>query len=433
MQKLLQLRLVRPHDNECLEYVVDACLIGEKRYKPGRSFVLSYDLHLRNKETGSSYVQVIAARLCRPTKGLLEFHQANQRKLSLTPGLEPVGYLPETEMVVWTFPNDRRLTALPQLLDAEYLIAYLSPKLDAMGLDHTCTITAIETDILHYLPERSCMIRYHLTIESRLTGAGSERTIYGKIYRDESGAETYSVMRQLTTQLPRTAIPFAYDQKLRTLWQSHVPGKPFVWEMLEPHGSLGVLHTMGQFLAEFHCCHIQSSCRFGLLDIEESLRETIDLARQTYPELATRIQSIVNRLLARRDCLSWSNQIGTPIHRDLKMSNFLIDDENLNLIDMDCVCIGDPLTDIASLITDLHLNGLHAGTSSRSTSEIVDAFRSAYTETVPYGVSDPHLNWYTAAAFIHESTRRSIRQLHAKRLKQVTEYLELSEHYFSMS
>lgn len=433
MQDLLQLRLLRPHDNECQEYVVDACLIGEKRYKPGKSFVLSYDLHLRNKETGSSHVQVLAARLCRPTKGLPEFHQANQRKLSLTPGLEPVGYLPETEMVVWTFPNDRKLTALPRLVNAEYLIAHLSPKLHAMGLDHTCTITAIETDILHYLPERSCMIRYHLTMQSRLTGARSERTIYGKAYRDESGAETYSIMRQLTTQLPGTAIPLAYDQELKTLWQSHIPGEPFVWEMLEPHGSLDLFHTMGQCLAELHRCRIQTSHRFGMSDIADSLRETIDLARQTYPKMEPRIQALVNRLLAQRDSLRWSNQPVTLIHRDLKMSNFLIDGKKLHLVDMDCVCLGDPLTDIASLITDLHLNGLHAETSSRSTSEIVEAFRTAYTEAVPYGVSIPHLNWYTAAAFIHESTRRSIRQLHAKRLKHVAEYLELSEHYLSVS
>lgn len=431
MQNLLQLRLLSPPDNARQEYVVDACLIGEKRYKPGKSCVLSYDLHIRNTGTGASRVHVIAARLCRPMKGLPEFHQANRRKLSLTPGLEPLGYLPETEMVVWTFPNDRKLTSLPQLLDAQYLTAYLPPRLEALGLDHTCTITAIDTNILHYLPERSCMIRYHLTIQSRSTEVRSMRTIYGKTYRDECGAETYSVMRQLAEQLPGTAIPLGYDHELRTLWQSHVPGEPFVWEMLEPDRSLSILQTMGQCLADLHRCRIQTSRRFGLPDIEESLRETIDLARQIYPEITSRIHALVTRLLTRRDSMNWSNQPVIPIHRDLKMSNFLIDSKKLHLIDMDCVCIGDPLTDIASLITDLHLNGLRAGTSSLSTNAMVEAFRSSYTEAAPYALSVPHLNWHIAAAFIHESTRRSIRQLHAERLKHVADYLTLSEQYLS--
>ena len=202
--------------------------------------------------------------------------------------------------------------------------------------------------------------------------------------------------------------------------------------MLEPHDPLSVLHSMGQCLAEFHGCRVQTSGRFGLPDIEGSLGETIEVARRTYPDMADRIQSLVHRLLARRDSLHWSNQPITPIHRDLKLNNFLIDGEKLKLIDMDCVCIGDPLTDIASLITNLHLNGIRAGTNSQSTSAIVEAFRSAYTESVPYVVSAPHLNWYTAAAFIHESTRRSIRQLDTERLKHVADYLELSDQYLSV-
>lgn len=432
IQNLLQLALLSPHSTDRQEYVVDACLIGEKRYKPGKSCVLSYDLHLRNKGTGSPRMQVVSARLCRPLEGLPEFHQANRRKLSLTPGLEPLGYLPETEMVVWTFPNDRKLTSLPQLLDAQDLTAHLAPKLEAMGLDHSCKITAIDPEILHYLPERSCMIRYHLTIQLQSTEAPSLVTIYGKTYRDDSGAETYSVMRQLATQLPGTAIPLAYDKELRTLWQSHVSGKSFVWEMLKPHGPLSVLHSMGQCLAEFHGCRVQTSSRFGLPDIEGSLRETIDVVRRTYPDMANQIHSLVHRLLARRDSLSWSNQPVTPIHRDLKLNNFLIDSERLHLIDMDCVSIGDPLTDIASLITNLYLNGIRAGNSSRSTNTIVEALHSAYAEAVPYTVSTPHLNWYTAAAFIHECTRRSIRQLDTERLKHVAEYLQLSEHYLSV-
>lgn len=257
------------------------------------------------------------------------------------------------------------------------------------------------------------------------------RTLYGKTYRDECGAETYSVMRQLAKQLPDTAIPLGYDHELRTLWQSHVPGEPFVWEMLEPDRSLSVLQAMGQCLADLHRCHIQTPRRFGLPDIEESLRETIDLARQIYPEITSRIHALVNRLLTQRDSMRWSNQPITPIHRDLKMSNFLIDSKKLHLIDMDCVCIGDPLTDIASLITDLHLHGLRAGTSSLSTNAMVEAFRSSYTEAAPYALSVPHLNWYIAAAFIHESTRRSIRQLHAERLEYVADYLTLSEQYLS--
>ena len=431
MQDMLQETLVVPTKTPRPRFLVDSCLIGEKRYKPWESCVLSYDLQLRDLQTGSSRKQVVSARLCKPREGLKELHEAKRRKLSPTPGLVPLAHLPGTEMVVWVFPNDRKLTHLPQLLNLEFLASHLPAKLASLELDASNDIDAISAEVLHYLPERSCMIRYRLTAKRRSTGESYASTLYGKIYRDDHGSETYSVMRQLAEQIPGTAVPLAYDQDLRTLWQSHVPGHSFIWDMLQGEKTLSLLHAIGQCLGEFHRCSIQTPSRFGLPDIKASLTETVDVARRAYPEMADRIQSLVNRLLAQCNSMRWTEQPMTPIHRDLKLSNFLFDRETFRLIDLDCVCIGHPLTDIASMITNIHLNGIRAGCSNSSINAIVTTFCSAYREAVSYPVSIPHLNWYTAAAFIHEVIRRSMRQLDTVRLKHMTDYLDLSEHYAS--
>ena len=430
MQKLLQRTLLSPLDNQGHGLVVDSCLIGEKRHKPGKSCVLSYRLQLRDGRTGASQEQVVSARLCKPEHGLEEFNRARTRELFPAPGLQPLAYLPETEMVLWSFPNDRKLTHLPQLLNLKFLAAHLPKKLLSLELDESDEIGAIETEILHYLPERSCMIRYCLAMK-RSTGGSQALTLYGKNYRDEQGAEVYSIMRQLAGQMSGSAVPLGYDQDLRTLWQSHVPGKPFLWETLPASHTPDLLRNIARSVAEFHRCTLQTPGRFDLKDIDESLLDTVRVAEQACPDLAGRIRSLVNRLSAQRRSMGWPDSPATPIHRDLKMRNFLIDGERVGLIDMDCVCIGDPLSDIASLIANFHLNGIRASCDDAGIRKVVDLFRSAYVEAAAYAVFLPRLNWYTAAAFIHEITRRSIQQLDAERVTRIGEYLDLSERYAS--
>ena len=134
MQELLQRALLDPLDNEEQRLQMDACVIGEKRYKPGQSCVLSYRLHLHDARTDAKHEQVVSARLCRPDEGQAEFHRARSRQLVRTPGVRALAYIPEIEMVIWSFPNDRKLSHLPKLLDVERLKTCLPEKLRALGV-----------------------------------------------------------------------------------------------------------------------------------------------------------------------------------------------------------------------------------------------------------------------------------------------------------
>ena len=431
MQKLLQQALLDPLDHEGQRLRIDACSIGEKRYKPGKSFVLSYRLHLHDARTGAKHEQVVSARLCRPDEGLAEFHRAQSRQLVRTPGVRALAYMPEIEMVVWSFPNDRKLSHLPKLLDVEHLKTCLPDKLTALGLGESYEIAVITPEILHYLPERSCMIRYHLSVTDRSIGKDRAVTIYGKTSRDEDGAEVYSIMRQLSAQISESAVPLGYDQTLRTLWQSHMPGDPFLWDRLEEAQIPETFRGIARAVAKFHSCTVRTDRRFDLSNLDESLEDTIAAARRTYPDVEGRIASLVSALLMQRRSMGWSEPLTTPIHRDLKMRNFLIDREHIALIDMDCVCLGDPLSDLGSLIANIYLNGIRAGCHRDRIREAVDVLCRTYADCVPWSLSWPQVDWHTAAAFIHEVTRRSIRQLDDQRVQYISEYLDLCERFVS--
>ena len=102
--------------------------------------------------------------------------------------------------------------------------------------------------------------------------------------------------------------------------------------------------------------------------------DTIEIAEHAYPDLARRITSLVNALLAQRR--PWAgrmprSRLFTVISR---CRNFLISGEHVALIDMDSLCLGDPLTDIGSLIANFHLNGIRAGSDMGRIRTIVDVF-----------------------------------------------------------
>jgi Ser/Thr protein kinase RdoA (MazF antagonist) len=161
------------------------------------------------------------------------------------------------------------------------------------------------------------------------------------------------------------------------------------------------------------------------------LLATVKLAEQAQHELTKRIERSVADLLVHAESLPKSAQ--TTIHHDLKLNNFLVDGDKLGLIDMDCVCLGDPMADLASLIANFYLHGLREGDAIERVHPRVNQLLSAYRTHSLHTVSLPALRWQVAAALIHEVTRRSLRQMDDLRIAHIQSYLALSENYLALS
>jgi Phosphotransferase enzyme family len=428
--QLFQRRLFSPAgpDNSS-SIVIESCGINNKRHKPGKSFVLSYHLHLLDRQTGLRSELVIGARLCKLGQGQQELHEEREKHCRNTGTSSQVVYVPELEMMAWVFPQDRKLVQLAQILDVEFLKSHLSEMLPLLGCNPSNRIGDVQADVLHYLPERSCMIRYWLTVEDTVNASSEHKIIYGKNYRDDRGVEVFSIMKQLFQQLPKCAMPLGYDPHLRTLWQSHLTGSPLEWQDLETINAPDLLKNMAACLAAFQDCQVQTTGYYGFKEIDEQLFDTIRAAKPQDELLSKQIADWVATLLAMRDGLSWPTEIAYPLHQDLHLGNFMIDGNSACLIDLDSVCLGDPLADIGSLVTNFYRNGLHAEKDVAYIGAIVESFLSSYEAAVTWEVDRPRLNWFIAAAFVHEVIRRILRQRHEIGLKHILTYFDLSKRY----
>jgi hypothetical protein len=396
--------------------------VDEKRYKPGKSLIISYR---RENDSGSAQPPRFAmGRLYPPGEARREFERERSRRPELDEGA--MCFLAEPAMLLWVFPHDRKLIHLPRLLDDSRLPAMLAPKLEALGLDSPRRVSIV-SQVLHYLPECSCMIRYRVQAQDSATRAGETALLYAKNYADEQGAEVYSIMVQLRGQFPWGAQALAYDGDTRTLWQSHVPGAPLSWADFRGSEGSAMARRMGGCVASFHQCSVTTERRVLARDVELALLKTRDIARQARPEFGERIGRSVQNLLARFG--GWPEVPLSPIHHDLKLNNFLVTPSSLGLIDMDCVCLGDPLADLASLIANLYLNGLREGCPAEDIHSLVRELVRAYGESRGRRMALQRLRWHVAAALIHEVLRRSLRQLDSRRMAHLQAYLDLSDHY----
>jgi hypothetical protein len=408
---------------------LESCSIGEKRYKPGKSFRLSYLLGLQNLATDTRHEQLLTAQLCPTGRGYSGFESDLDKQTLLPLGIPSVSYIPDVDMVLWAFPHDRKLPYLPKLLDSEFLNCYVPAHLISLGLSTSEHISSVQTKVMHYLPECSCMIRYTLAVADKSKGNEfREIAIYGKNYCVDNGLEAYAIMQQLAKQIGHCAKPLTYDPGTKTLWQSHLPGKPFEWEptLVNNHE---LISKVAVCIAGFHNCTLETAGRYGFVNINKQLEATCKIASAADSVLAEQVKSAVQKILTNYEQMDWHNTAITPIHLDLKMGNLLVSDDSVSLIDMDCVCLGDPLADVGSFVANLYLNGLRVGSNVLEIDKVVTQFCTEYCAAVDWGVDHNKLNWYISAALIHEVVRRSLRQQNKERLQQVSSVIELSNRY----
>jgi aminoglycoside phosphotransferase (APT) family kinase protein len=99
----------------------------------------------------------------------------------------------------------------------------------------------------------------------------------------------------------------------------------------------------------------------------------------------------------------------TPIHSAFRLSQWLLVNGKLALIDFDTFLLGNPISDVASFVAHLmylQLKGKLAPEQSRSA---IRRFCRAYAERAPWGLPADVLAWQTAAHLVAEQAKKCIR------------------------
>ena len=400
---------------------IRVCQVERVRYKPGNNCLICYRLEIEDRAVQVRTEQRLTARLYEAGGSHSRFARAQESlaNSSLTqplhPALAPVYHLPALDTVVWVFPHDRKLAGLPQIIDPGHLHEVQLPRLIEEHLGGEWRLGAASQSVVHYNPEHTCMIRVQLKAQHQTTGESQSLVLYGKTYADDEGVETYRVMSELWESaggqpgVLRTAEPLGYVPELKLLWQRGCPGRTLLTLGINSPEFPVWLERGAAAVAAFHQTQIACQRSGSVDDWVEKLKDMRAWLPAVRESCRPAVETAVDQLLAQRSQIS--EQPMATLHGDLHVQNFLCDGEQVALIDLDNVYRGLPWQDVGSLVAGLLHSGLALEMSARRASELAAVFCDAYQQHVPWRIAPQALNWFIAAALIHERAFRCVTRL----------------------
>lgn len=349
-------------------YQIERCNPGQAIYLGGDFCGLRYELELRGQAEDDLIEPLIIGRVFQEPGECLRFMRERldpvvalaRGRADLAPFARLAAPIEELNMVVHAFPIDADLPQLLDVTDPRRVAGLLRPALGADFKPHQCRV-----QLAHYGRQHRCTLRYILT-GSDAAGVPLQKTVYGKLTADGSGARTVPVIAALHDSLQAGAIHvniphvLDYQPERQLLLLDAIPGKPQVARLLKarlaekveaPAGALTLETAMwscGQIAAAMHRSGITIGRHRILYDELGWLKRNIDALSRISPALGSQL-------------LEWLQQTATvaqrsdplPLcfsHGDFTYTQIIFEGANIGLVDFDTVCQAEPALDLGQFL-----------------------------------------------------------------------------------
>lgn len=396
-------------------YTLLGCDIDHVRYRPGRNCAIAYRLRVQDSDTRAHHDLRFHGRMYPPAGAPSRHARAADQCLERAPLGPPLHLIEPLDMVLWAFPNERKLRGLGAVLDDARLAAEVLPDVIAAGWGASWQVERFRRDIVHYVPEHALTVRLQVLL--RHTGTGERRPValYGKCQHDDTAATTLRVMRALHAQGrdgPRTPAPLCHQPQLRLLWQEALPGVPLADLLNDEAAVPELMREAGVQIAALH----RAQAPAGNVLTWAHLLSRIDAVCTPLAVHLGRNGGLVDDLTNRlRSTVPSHEGEAALLHGDLHAKNFLAGSAGLGLIDLDGCAMGPAAWDLGSFIAALIATDLIQGARGR-------ARRQGALLLQGYGADrwdEPArrtLDWCVACALVIERAWRSLSRLKAGRL-----------------
>ncbi len=409
MQNLLQNNLPGFAEGELK---IDKLEITEFDYKPGRKCCLSYGLRVSSLRANKTGYQILVGMI-EPNGGAArKFDKMRNAALSAPEFVPALRFLPEQQMLLWGFPNDPKIKHLAALVEQDRLRDLLQRHWPALNIPQEFALREAQTSVVKYAPQTRCTLRHVLLLETESGRGSAEVTLYSKIFSSKISVKP--LFRKLQT-LWRSPVcqsgallipePVIYDAALNAIFQRGLRGRNV--DQLLPEADLAAIAaSSGAMLAQFQQSaferlelrspeHELYECEKNLARLAESAPENLALAQAVEAELRQRFSQL-------------TPLAPTPIHGAFRLTQLLLVEGRLALIDFDDLMQGNPVSDIGGFLAYLlylPLKGLITEEQSRAA---IRGFCAAYRARSPWGLPQDLLQWHTAAYLLCREVKKCL-------------------------
>jgi hypothetical protein len=260
-------------------------------------------------------------------------------------------HLPDLDLVVWRFPDDPRLPALPTLVAPRAAAGVLPPAVRdvlGMGPGDEPRIT-----VVRYQPEASVTLR----LEARVDGA---RAVFAK-HLAEGDVAGIGARHQALWSLSdprhglRIAEPLATDPTRGVLWTRGVAGRPLTDSVVADRLPTATA-PLGAMLAALHATPVSTTEAVGVDHLLAEARKKADKLIRAHPPVAAMVAGLVARATRRRGDVLRDRV--TTLHGDFHLDQLVSSEHGPVLVDLDAMVHGPPELDLAEFLVDLALRDL---------------------------------------------------------------------------
>ena len=350
---------------------------------PGKSFEVIYEVKLDGARTSIVTLKFFPRADLKPA---FEAAAAQAR----APG--DVCLLEAWGAVLFRFPYDARLSALPRSLDLARVSAALPEAYRARG--------AKDWSLLSYLPRDRASLRYRF---------GEDMTdLAGKLHG--SAEATHEAMRRLWVSEARgfrMPEPVAFDAETGMRWEAFLPGSRFDLEADERLIERQLAYTLSD-LARLHAVPLAGLPTNGreaaLNRIVRKVTRRIDGA---LPGLSPAIARFMIKLEREAERVPRSGYV--TMHGDFHTANVIFDGERPGFIDLDNLAYGEAAYDLALFASRLLLAEVVSGRRSDGLSRLIEDLPRRYRDAGGEHVTDEAFAWYMAALLVGRQLKTCIR------------------------
>ncbi len=411
------------HGQLALENVV----VTEVRYEPEKKCHVCYRLRVKNLATGKTNRPICFAVVeprCESGAAAAKFSSA-AAEVQFQPLLLPaVHFIAELNMIVWAYPNDPKLKQLYRVARKEGLQEILNERWDSLRVP-AAKLKNVKTQRIKYVPRDRCTLRHHLVLDS-----GEKLVIYSKtLNRKTSGEVIFQTMQALWNSpacrsgallIPE---PLFFERELNTIFVRGLKGKN-ADEHLATLDLEYVAEEIGRGLAAIQQCQIEGLPSTADDAVLAQVAEAEAILGKFDAAYVPRVEALTAALREKYERLP----VLPPalIHSAFRLSQFLVVEGKLALIDFDDFVLGNPIADAASFIAHLLYLPLKGEITMAQSRAAIRRFGAAYAAAAPWGLPNEVLLWQTAAQLFGKQAKKCIRLAKANPGEKVDQLLSLA-------
>ena len=411
-------------------FTIRQCDVIHVRLKPESHCTISYCLHIHDGVTQETNEQILCGRAFPEGRSQLQWEKVSTRALVQPRFGKPLVHLPEIEMVLWSFPNDRKMHTLPAAIDSALSTSNIPPNWLLSHVGTGWQVANTKCRVIHYVGEHTCTVQTSFELIHPSQGTRKTLTLFGKTYYNEEGAQTDLVMRQLWASEARhsgqlkIAQPLWYDARLKTLWQLGISGTTVENHAIETPAGIPLLKEAAHTVATFHSTLVLNIPPVTMMEQLDKLEAVTSMLMQCRPSFRPLLISLRDQLTAQAKSISVGPT--ATLHGDLHMKNLFLTDDRIALIDLDNVCQGHPGQDIGSFVAGLLTGALSKEIPFSQMADPIEEFLYHYNQSAQWKLDQPTVAWFTAMALVTERSSRCVTRLKDGRLGLLETLLSLA-------